>query len=106
MPVHPDLWAMLQALKGEGEYLIEAKHATERSDVVVRDLAAWMRGLGWKTGKAAHELRKIRGSEWYTRLGAEVAQTWLGHMDVATTCRYYATLTKQPAPLAPGGTGG
>jgi integrase len=102
LPVHPDLWRMLQDLKGAGDYLIEAKNATERSDVVVRDLAAWMRGWGWKTGKAAHELRKIRGSEWYTRLGADVSQTWLGHMDVATTCRYYATLTKQPAPLAPG----
>jgi integrase len=101
LPVHPDLWVALEALRGETEYLVDAGTFSERQDVVMRELAAWMTGIGWRTEKKAHELRKLRGSEWYTKLGAEVAQTWLGHMDVAMTCRYYATLTRQPAPMAP-----
>jgi len=73
-----------------------------RESIIGRSLATWMRVLGWDPEvypKAAHELRKLIGSRWYTELGAEVAQSWLGHVDISTTCRYYAALTKQPAPL-------
>jgi integrase len=101
VPVHPDLWKALLELRGAGEYLVDAPSYSERLDVVLRELSAWMVRVGWTTEKKAHELRKLRGSEWYTKLGAEVAQTWLGHMDVSMTCRFYATWTRQPAPLVP-----
>ena len=41
-----------------------------------------MRTLGWHAEtylKVAHELLKLLGSRWYTELGAEAAQSWLGH---------------------------
>jgi integrase len=101
LPVHPDLWKTLLELKGQGEFLIDLPNQTARENLIARDFATWMTNLGWKTEKKAHELRRLRGSEWYSRMGAEVAQTWLGHKDISMTCRVYATLTRQPAPLAP-----
>jgi integrase len=87
----------------DGVHLLPGVTHTDREDLVKRELATWMRGLGWEETqypKAGHELRKLMGSRWYTERGAEVAQTWLGHKDISTTCRYYATLTRQPAPLS------
>jgi integrase len=58
--------------------------------------------MGWDRNeypKAAHELRKLMGSRWYTELGAEVAQEWLGHESVATTCSFYTALRRQPRAL-------
>lgn len=101
LPIHADLWKALQELKGKTEYLIDMPTQTARENLVARDFAQWMTDLGWRTEKRAHELRRLRGSEWYQRMGAEVAQTWLGHKDISMTCRVYATLTRQPAPLAP-----
>jgi integrase len=63
-----------------------------------------MRGVGWsshKWPKAAHELRKLIGSEWYTRYGVEVAAEWLGHADLKTTRDYYAALMRHPDPIDP-----
>ena len=105
IPVGVDVWTHLLARKlaqDEGEYCLPGGNPTNRSNLIKRDLAAWMRKQGWSAEsypKAAHELRKLAGARWYTELGAEVAQTWLGHVDVATTCRYYATLTRQPKAL-------
>jgi integrase len=101
VPIHADLYADLRSIGG-GDYIIPADTATARRATLTRRLAAWMRHLGWTRDaypKAAHELRKLCGSRWYTELGAEVAQRWLGHADIATTCRYYADLTRQPMPL-------
>ena len=70
-------------------------------DLVGRHLAQWMRNVGWSSeryDKAAHELRKLFGSDVYTELGAEVAKEWLGHASITTTVQFYANLTRHPAP--------
>jgi len=63
-----------------------------------------MRSVGWTPPdwiKRAHELRKLIGSEWYTRYGVEVAAEWLGHADLKTTRDYYAALMRHPDPIEP-----
>ena len=103
VPVSAEVWEHLGKYGAKGEWVMPGKMLTDRNDIVRRDFADWMRSIGWDPEtypKAAHELRKLIGSRWYTERGAEVAQTWLGHKDISTTCRYYATLTRQPEPLS------
>ena len=98
-----ETWRELQASRRNGtDYILPGAHKTARRKLVSVTLADWMRDQGWDARtypKAAHELRKLMGSRWYTERGAEVAQTWLGHKDIATTCQYYATLDHAPAAL-------
>ena len=108
VPVGAEVWEYLQGLKTghrltqidtDGEFVLPGG---DRAELVQRRFAAWMRSLGWDREtypKAAHELRKLMGSRWFTELGAEVAQAWLGHRSVATTCSYYAALRRQPRAL-------
>jgi len=104
-PVDPQVWAHLQELRRDGdEYVLPGGNKTARHNLVSRRFAAWMRELGWdrdRFPKAGHELRKLIGSRWFTELGAEVAQAWLGHTSITTTCDFYADLTRQPKPLSP-----
>jgi integrase len=97
--VPANLWAELSAMKREGETTVLAGSPSARLAVVEREFAAWMRGLGWDREHCAHELRAWKGSIWLTELGAEVAREWLGHRNVATTCRYYGRLARQPKPI-------
>lgn len=103
VPIGVETWTELQASRRPGDpCILPGGNKTARRQLVTGKLAAWMRAQGWDARtypKAAHELRKLMGSRWYTDRGAEVAQTWLGHKDIATTCRYYATLDRSPAPL-------
>jgi integrase len=103
VPLAPSVRAALEATRrADSEYLLPGNSPTERLDLVRRKLAAWMRELGWSRAdypKAAHELRKLMGSEWYTRYGVEVACKWLGHASIQTTHRYYADLTRHPDPI-------
>lgn len=88
--------------KGSSLFIVPGASPRVRENLVKRDFATWMRGIGWDVAqhpKAAHELRKLMGSRWFTELGAEVAQAWLGHKDISTTCRFCAALTRQPEPL-------
>ena len=102
IPLADDVWKALTNCRENGDrHILPGDHATDRSDLVKRTFAAWMRKLGWKRDsypKAAHELRKLAGSRWYTERGAEAAQTWLGHKSVTTTCNFYATLTRKGGP--------
>jgi integrase len=91
IPIDPSTMELLTRWGHAPELLGPSGYA-----LVTRALAMWMRGIGWdaqERPKAAHELRKLRGSLWYTRHGAEAAQKLLGHVDVTTTCRYYAEFT-------------
>ncbi|MFP6888062.1 MAG: hypothetical protein VB997_10885, partial [Opitutales bacterium] len=109
--IHPDTFAKLKALATEftgedfsGHVLPGTK--TARLNLLSRELAAWMRSVGWSSSefkKCAHELRKLAGSRWYSEplLGPAVAQEWLGHADVSTTCKFYAALARPVKPLAP-----
>jgi integrase len=103
VPIGNAVMEHLRALpRSETGYILPGPTKWVRETLVTRDFAGWLRELGWDGviyPKAAHELRKLMGSRWYTELGAEVAQSWLGHVDISTTCRYYAALTKQPEAL-------
>jgi hypothetical protein len=53
-----------------------------------------MRKLGWDSKtyvKAAHELRKLAGSRWYTVASLEWAAKWLGDTP-AVVAHYYADI--------------
>jgi len=103
VPVSAAVYEHLAALHRPGDdYIVSGGSPRARENLIKRDFAGWMRELGWDAEqypKAAHELRKLIGSRWYTERGAEVAQNWLGHADITTTCRFYATLSRQPDPL-------
>jgi integrase len=103
VPLAPSVLEALRTTRRPGqEYLLPGDTPTQRLDLVRRTLAAWMRGIGWNRAeypKAAHELRKLMGAEWYTRYGVEVACKWLGHASIQTTHRYYADLTRHPDPI-------
>ena len=89
-------------MRRDDPYVLAGGNPSAREDLVKRRFAKWMRDLGWDVEmfpKAAHELRKLIGSRWYTELGAEVAQSWLGHKDISTTCRFYTALDRQPDAL-------
>jgi integrase len=93
IPLSADLWDQLQAYRVDGAHnILPGPHVTARAKLVKRDLAAWMRGIGWdrrKYPKAAHELRKLAGSMWYTQAGLQWATTWLGDTP-ETVYHYYA----------------
>lgn len=102
IPVGQKVMAELDALRNGSEYILDGKAAGSRENLVKRRFSKWMRSIGWSGDeypKAAHELRKLMGSEWYSNLGAEVAQSWLGHKDISTTCQFYAALTRRPPPI-------
>jgi integrase len=103
VPFAPSVGTALDSVRQPGqEYLLPGTTPTERLDLIRRRLASWMRGIGWSRAeypKAAHELRKLMGAEWYTRFGVEVACKWLGHTNIQTTHRYYADLTRHPDPI-------
>ena len=110
MPLPEQVWKWLEEINKQRiedgvqpiEHILPGANVTERAKLVKRDFADWMRKVGWTTEKACHELRKIRGSEWYTKRGLEVACAWLRHADLSTTKRYYADLMAQPPTLEVG----
>ena len=84
------------------DYVLPPDTYTGRYNLVTRKFASWMRSIGWDPDVyqgAAHELRKLMGSRWYTVQGPAVASANLRHSSVATTCKYYAVLDRRPAPL-------
>ena len=80
-------------------YLVPGATATDRRKLFNEKLNPWMRQLGWtkEAGyeKAGYELRKLRGSEYYAKLGAEQAKNFLGHASVVTTEEFYAALGRR-----------
>ena len=104
VPVAAGVWERLRAARVGSEWVLDAATPTGRKNLVQRRYSRWMRGLGWdrrRFPKAAHECRKLIGSEWYTRYGVEVAAEWLGHADLKTTRDYYAALMRHPEPIDP-----
>jgi integrase len=103
IPFNPETMADLSAVIRTGEdYILPGNNKTDRENLIKREFAAWLRGLGWDAaeyGHAAHELRKLKGSRWYTEQGANVARDLLGHTSVVTTCKFYAALDKLPDAL-------
>lgn len=93
-------------LAPSSNYCIPFASFNLRYNYICRDMADWMRAVGFDAKqfhKCAHELRKLKGSEWYSSpdLGPVVAQEWLGHKDISTTCKYYASLDRKISPPPP-----
>jgi integrase len=97
--VSQSTWEYLQAHKTDPIYVLPGTGPTVRRDLVGRTFATWIRSIGWdraKYPKAAHELRKLFGSEVYGKYGSDWAAEWLGHTDTRTTRTFYA----DPAPAS------
>jgi len=95
LPVNAETMQELREIAGGRKYLVPGETLSARERFVMRSFSDWMRSVGWdrdKYPKAGHELRKLCGLRWFSELGPQVAQEWLGHRDVATTCKYYARL--------------
>jgi hypothetical protein len=99
----PAVYAALQALRRPDDpYILPGGHPSGRSHLVNREFATWMRSIGWDRvtyPKAAHELRKLAGSMWYTHAGLQWAARWLGDT-AATVDHYYCDLIATRAPVA------
>lgn len=97
VPVSDALWAELQALRlSDADHVLPGGSPTARRNLIQREFAAWLRSLGWSRSvypKAAHELRKLAGSIWYTKADLKWAAAWLGD-SAATVYHYYADLTE------------
>jgi integrase len=74
----------------------ETKPYTE--DATFRAVSAFLRGLGWDTGKTNHELRKYAGSQIAMRYGIYDAQCWLRHSTVKVTEQHYTGYVKRFKP--------
>ena len=97
-PLPEGVLAALASWPGRGERdTVLPGSDRQRRDLVQVALAKWMRGVGWTTGKCAHELRKLAGSEWATQCGIRWAARWLGD-DEATAARFYVDLLPEEAP--------
>ena len=80
-PVHPDIWARIQLIAGEGMPVLDEE--------VFDALNRQMRTLGFTGTKGAYELRKICIDHIYQRYGAEMAVSISGD-DIRTIMHYYA----------------
>ena len=101
--VHDIILSNQQSLKVADDFLIPGCSRSARERLIKRDFAQWMRGIGWDREiyrKAGHELRKIRGSIWWTDYGPAQAQAWLRHASIDTTFKYYADLSNRPTAIA------
>lgn len=113
VPVPISVWNELNGLRrGDDLFVLPGGTVTGRENLVKREFAKWMRGIGWaadKYPKAAHELRKLIGSQWYKTFGADGARERLRHRHVQTTLDFYAHLDYtdlEPMPEAAVATGG
>jgi len=102
IPVGATVMVHLQILRRPADpFILDGGSPSAREDLIKREFALWMRGIGWDARtypKAAHELRKLVGSEWYTRHGAECAANWLGDT-LQVACEYYCDLKRHPEPV-------
>ena len=102
--VHRKLYEKLISLGNDSEFICPGTTENARMNYITRVLADWIRCIGWSVDifpKAGYELRKLKGSDWFTKLGPAVAQEWLGHKSIETTMKYYACLATPPPPPAP-----
>lgn len=93
-------WAAEDAAAGRDGIVLSANTERMRAKFVAEEFAKWMRGLGWTTEKAGHELRKLACSIWYSRVGGTWAARWIGDR-LATVERYYGATLSEMSPPAP-----
>lgn len=104
IPIPDKTYEEIKEFAAGREYILPGENPTDRRDLVWKQFSKWMRSIGWNQDtypKAAHELRKLRGSEWYSspEIGPAAAQEWLGHMSMDTTSKFYARLSIDIAPI-------
>jgi len=92
MPVHDDVWTMLQCLRlgpvGDAEWCVPGGSHNQRYQAVTRRLAAALRAWGWTRRHCGHELRACAGQRWRDVYGVETARDWLRHSSVAVQRHY------------------
>ena len=106
LPVHPLVWQEISEFNRGDSFVLGDQSPNFRHDLVARRFSEWMRSIGWTADrftKTNHELRRLMGSRWFTKVSPQAAQEWLGHASIETTCKFYAALTEQPAPVEPVG---
>jgi integrase len=97
VPISAELLAELEDLRSdrpENPFILPGGTDNARHNLIRRTFAMWMRKHGWDSKtyvKAAHELRKLAGSRWYTMAGLEWAAKWLGDTP-AVVAHYYADI--------------
>ena len=91
VPVPASVWEWLQELRREGEPHVMGGTDYGRYDHIQRDFAAWLRGLGWTSHHCAHELRRLRGCEWWgdPAVGPALCSEWLRHSTITVTQIHY-----------------
>ena len=105
VPMGEKLTAWLMHTKRPDDiYILKGESYWQRYDFVTREFADWMRDLGWlgtRYTHCAHELRRLRGSEWWSdpSIGPAVCSAWLRHKSITVTQAHYGKLLTHPAPL-------
>ena len=98
--VPSDLWLKMKPFKRcfvPGDRFVIAETEDGRQNRVLEELNTRLRNIGWKTEKAAYELRKLFVSAVYNAHGLQWASAYSG--DNATTIeRYYAAAYRRDAP--------
>ena len=74
---------------------------TYRCESVFREIADWMRTLGWNTQKAYHEWRAYAGCQVAMRDGLLTASQWLRHSSITVTEAAYGRYIRTTATDAP-----
>ena len=96
VPVPPAALArLMEYRRADSPYILAPATPTERRNLVEREFAAWMVGLGWDaldTTKRSHELRRLYGSKLWTKYGKEVCHVRMRHSSFSTTERHYLHL--------------
>lgn len=101
VPVAPGVLAALEAAAGRREgdpFILPGGSHGARYELCMQGIADWMRGLGWRRRKCAHELRKLKGSFWRGRAGLDRAHEWLRHSQYQVTLDYYARIPVRDEP--------
>jgi integrase len=101
IPIPAKVLEHLQAFRRDDDpFILPGGFDTPRLNLVMRDYATWLRGQGWETQKAAHEMRKLKGSFWRHSYGLDRAHAWLRHASYQTTIDYYAQLPGREEPAS------
>lgn len=101
IPVQNGAWAKLEPLLSAhqpNDYLLTGPD-TERADHTFRRISSWMRDLGWKTQKTAHEWRAYAGCSVTETHGLDYASRWLRHSSPELTRRAYGRYAKTTVAL-------
>ena len=102
VPLAADVYAELDRLLGDRDYLVNGPSWGERRDRIMRGLGDWFRAAGWARIKTSHALRKWRMEVWARNVGEGTADNWARHAPARIIQRHYVSrldLSKSPMGL-------